>query len=176
MPAPSFESMLTGGHPNSLGRTPEVVEQVLGDAARLPELFDCYESADDVVRLRTANALKRIARARPDWLLPYLDQLLGRISKIDQASRQWTLATIFQLLESGMNPAQKIRATDIMKVNLEHHHDWIVLNTTMETLASWALHDPDLKAWLFPRLRRLAKDKRGSVCRKAVKITALLNE
>ena len=31
MSAEAFESMLTGGHPNSLGRTLEVVERILGD-------------------------------------------------------------------------------------------------------------------------------------------------
>lgn len=35
----SFESMLSGGHPNSLGRTVEVVDMVLADRERLGELF-----------------------------------------------------------------------------------------------------------------------------------------
>lgn len=38
----SFEVMLTGGHPNSLGRTVAVVELVLADRGRLGELYDCY--------------------------------------------------------------------------------------------------------------------------------------
>ena len=37
-----FETMLSGGHPNSLGRTVEVVAAVLDDPARLDELFSCY--------------------------------------------------------------------------------------------------------------------------------------
>lgn len=176
MSEPDFESMLSGGHPNSLGRALEVVELVLADADRLQALFDCYASPDEVVRLRTSNALKRIARQRPQWLLPWLEQLLERVSKIDQASVQWTLATVFLLLESGMNAAQKNRASAIMQANLENIHDWIVLNTTMETLAKWALNDQQLKIWLLPRLQRLVNDNRGSVSRKAVKMTALLNE
>ncbi len=145
MAEPDLESMLTGGHPNSLGRTLEVVELVLADTGRLPALFDCYASADEVVRLRTSNALKRIARARPELLLPWLERLLEQVSKIDQASTQWTLATLFQLLESGMSPQQKARAIAILQANLANHHDWIVLNTTMETLAKWALNDLPLK-------------------------------
>ncbi|MCP4391406.1 MAG: hypothetical protein GY802_24145 [Gammaproteobacteria bacterium] len=176
MPEAGFESMLTGGHPNSLGRTLEVVELVLADAERLGALFDCYASTDEVVRLRTSNALKRIARERPEWLLPWLDRLLDQVAKIDQASAQWTLATLFQLLELGMNPRQKVRAIAIMQANLANSHDWIVLNTTMGTLANWGLKAPQLKTWLLPHLQRLATDKRGSVCRKAVKMTALLNE
>ena len=59
----SFEQMLTGGHPNSLGRTIEVVEIVLADRERLEELYRCYFSNDEVVRLRTSNGMKRVAKA-----------------------------------------------------------------------------------------------------------------
>lgn len=172
----ALESMLSGGHPNSLGRTLEVVARVLAAPERLPDLFDCYTSPDEVVRMRVSNALKRISGEQPELLLPWLDHLLGQVSKIEQASAQWTLATIFEKLEFGMSPGQKSGATAVMQANLENCHDWIVLNTTMETLASWARNDARLKTWLLPRLQRLATDKRGSVSRKAVKMTALLNE
>ena len=42
----NFEEMLTGGHPNSLGRTKEVVEIVLADHSRFEELYRCYTSVD----------------------------------------------------------------------------------------------------------------------------------
>ena len=32
-----FEQMLTGGHPNSLGRTGEVVDSILAEPARLAQ-------------------------------------------------------------------------------------------------------------------------------------------
>ena len=61
-----------------------------------------------------------------------------------------------------------------MQRNLEQHQDWIVLNTTMDTLAQWAEQDSDLRSWLLPQLQKLQHDKRGSVVRKAVKISARL--
>jgi|GEM_PF-4906833 len=42
MPNETFETMLTGGHHNSLGRTEEVVDLVLADETRLEELYNCY--------------------------------------------------------------------------------------------------------------------------------------
>jgi hypothetical protein len=39
MTSESFEEMLTGGHPNSLGRTIEVVDIVLSNPARLSDLY-----------------------------------------------------------------------------------------------------------------------------------------
>ncbi len=174
MAAPDFETMLRGGHPNSLGRTVEVVEMVLANEQWLPLLFDCYRSDDPVVRLRTSNALKRVTREQPAWLLPFVDRLLDEIAAIDQDSTRWTLANLFQLLATRMSPAQRRRATAVMQHNLDTCHDWIVLNRTMETLGEWARDDARLERWLQPRLERLTGDTRKSVARKAVRTMAAL--
>jgi hypothetical protein len=90
-----FEQQLTGGHPNSLGNTIQVVEQVMNDKKKLNDLFACYESKDEVVRLRVSNAIKRICKEKPQWVAAYLDILINDVSKIDQASTKWTLSTLF---------------------------------------------------------------------------------
>ena len=64
----SFEQPLKGGHPNSLVNTLEVVDAVLGNTDKMEDLFLCYQSDDETVRLRTSNAFKRIFRAKPDLL------------------------------------------------------------------------------------------------------------
>ncbi|MCI4671267.1 MAG: hypothetical protein MRZ79_24215 [Bacteroidia bacterium] len=165
----SFEEMLTGGHPNSLGRTVEVVELVLENDNLFTELFNCYFSKDEVVRLRVSNAMKRLAKERKDLLLPYIDRFIGEISHIDQASTQWTLSQLFLLLEKDLSENQRQNALGIMKRNLEIHQDWIVLSQTMETLGKWAAKDSDLGLWLLPHLDRLELDERKSVSKKASK-------
>ena len=67
MPVSRFESPLTGGHPNSLGNTVSVVDEVLADRALLAELVACYRSEDAVVRLRVSSAVKRVAQQQPEW-------------------------------------------------------------------------------------------------------------
>ena len=161
--------MLTGGHPNSLGRTVEVVELVLADQAQLGELYACYRSEDEVVRLRTSNALKRISREKPEWLVPLIDDFLTEIAALDQASAQWTLADLFQTLAPLMSEAQRGQAEAVLKRNLANHNDWIVLNQTMKTLGIWAKKDDELKHWLVPHLERLSGDGRKSVAKTAVK-------
>lgn len=165
----SFEEMLTGGHPNSLGRTVEVVAQVLAAPDRFSELFDCYASRDDVVRLRTSSAMKRIERERHDLLVPYIDRFIEEIGDLDQASAQWTLAQLFDRLLPDLDAAQKRSATALMQRNLAQHDDWIVLNTTIETLSKWAKDDSALRAWLRPQLERLRMDRRKSVAKRAAK-------
>ncbi|MFN2197600.1 MAG: hypothetical protein ACK2UW_15890 [Anaerolineales bacterium] len=167
MPPTDFETRLTGGHPNSLGRTLEVVELVLADRTRLEELYACYASPDAVVRMRTSNAFKRIARAHPDWLVPYIDRFLDEISVLDQASAQWTLAQLCAQLAPLMDPQQFGKAQQVLQRYLENQQDWIVLNMTMQTLGIWAAGDPALRAWLAPHLERLTQDPRKSVAKKA---------
>mgnify|MGYP001794427385 CR=1 FL=1 len=170
-----FELMLTGGHPNSLGRTIEVVDTVLADSKKLNELYNCYFSHDEVVRLRTSNALKRISKEQPGWLVPYLDRFINDISQIDQASTHWTLAKLFDTLAGEMNEAQRASATAVLKRNLANHTDWIVLNNTMQTLANWSKTDETLKAWLLPHLERLQEDSRKSVANRARKLLKTLS-
>ncbi|MCG8390531.1 MAG: hypothetical protein MJA30_33585 [Cytophagales bacterium] len=172
----NFEERLKGGHPNSLGNTIEVVEEVLDKNVLFDELFQCYFSHDEVVRLRTSNAIKRICKEEKKLLVPYIGQLLADISQIDQASTQWTLSQLFGLLEKDMSAAQIEQATEIMKANLKNHTDWIVLNTTMDTLGSWSKRDDELKSWLIPHLERLTTDGRKSVAKKAGKILEQLRK
>ena len=169
MAGETFESMLTGGHPNSLGRTFQVVQIVLNDKTRLEELYRCYSSNDEIVRLRTSSAVKRVTIEHPEWLEPYLDRFLREIAQINQASTQWTLALLFDMLSDRMTSAQRLQATDHLKNILATHTDWIVLSNTMKTLTKWAKKDESLKAWLQPHLMRLRQDDRKTVARNARK-------
>lgn len=162
--------MLTGGHPNSLGRTIEVVECVLASPDRFDELYRCYQSDDEVVRLRVSNAMRRVEAERHDLLVPYIDCFIEEIGELDQPSAQWTLAKLFEALEPDMSVRQKASATQIMKRNLAENDDWIVLNNTMEALFKWSRDDEELALWLRPHLERLTTDPRKSVAKRAEKL------
>jgi len=166
----NFETQLSGGHPNSLGNTVAVVDTVLANHECFDELFHCYFSDDEVVRLRVSNAMKRICKVEKQLLLPYINRFLNEIATIDQASTQWTLSQLFLQLEKELTEDQKQQAQNIMKNNLAHHNDWIVLCQTMETLGKWAKTDPSLREWLHLQLTRLKGDVRNSVSKKAAKV------
>jgi len=167
--AEAFETMLTGGHPNSLGRTIEVVDLILADHARFEELYCCYRSHDEVVRLRVSNAMRRVEAVEHHLLVPYIDRFIEEIGELDQPSAQWTLAKLFEALEPDMTAKQRSAALAIMQRNLAEHDDWIVLNNTMEALFNWSRDDQTLADWLAPHLRRLANDSRKSVAKRANK-------
>ena len=81
-----FEIMLSGGHPNSLGRTLEVVDIILNDEGSLDYLFECYLSDDATVKLRVSNAFKRIFRQNPNWFVGYVDKFQSLIPTLNQPS------------------------------------------------------------------------------------------
>ncbi len=167
--AESFEEMLSGGHHNSLGRTIEVVDLVLADRTKFEDLFQCYFSEDELVRLRVSNGVRRVCKEQPEWVVPYIDRLTDEIALIDQASTQWTLAILFDMLKKWLTAEQREKALQIMKNNLAAHNDWIVLNNSMETLGKWSKKDESLQAWLIPHLERVQGDTRKSVSGRAKK-------
>ena len=170
-----FAAMLAGGHPNSLGRTVEVVDAVLAAPGRFGELFDCYADPDPVVRLRVSNAMKRIAAARADLLMPWIDRFLAEVGALEQASAQWTLAQISARLWDDLDDRQRADAVALVRRNLDAWDDWIVLNASMDMLGERAAGDDALRAWLRPVLDRLAADGRKSVAGRARRWQARLD-
>ncbi len=119
--------------------------------------------------------MKRVCKYDKTILVPYIDRFLTEIAAIDQASTQWTLANPFRLLQKEMTETQIVSAKEIMKDNSANHNDWIVLDSSMDTLGKWSKKDTELKSCIAPYLKRLSKDSRKSVAGRANKIPSLLD-
>lgn len=167
----SYEEQLTGGHPNSLGNTIAVVDHVLAHHT-FDELLACYDSDNEVVRLRVSNAVKRVYQVKPEWVEAHIDTFLNKISKINQPSTWWTMSQLFLWMSDKMSANQLTEAKEIVKNYLDTTHDWIVENTAMDVLAKWGKDDQELKQWLHPRLEKYAKSSRKSVASRAKKLLA----
>lgn len=163
----TYESALTGGHRNSLGNTVAVVEDVLAQPSNFEELFNCYFSNNEVVRLRTSNAIMRLAKTQRSLLIPYLDRFLTDVTVINQASTQWTLAQLFLLYHEELNPKQREQAKVYLCQLVEEREDWIVLVRSMQALGLWAKEDSELAHSLKPHALRHANDQRKTVAKAA---------
>lgn len=129
-----FAYLLTeGGKSNSLGRVNEVIENVLHDQSRLEELYTCLFDKDAWVRMRAADAIEKICRQHPDWLVPYIDRLHTNFAPHTQPSIQWHMAQIYR--EVDLTEEQRDRVitwlSDLLKTT---NVDWIVSANAMETL------------------------------------------
>ncbi len=165
--------MLTGGHPNSLGSTPDVINVVLRDRGRLEELFDCLGSDDEVVRMRAGDALEKICREKPEWFGSYIDRLLAEVAAIDQPSVQWHLAQMLQRVT--LDSAQRRRAIAWLWGTFDRTNDWIVIGDVLTALVFFSKVSPSVRRRLPDALRETQQDPRKAVSRRATKLLAELN-
>lgn len=170
----TFEQMLTGGHPNSLGRTGEVVGIVFGNRRKLRELFECLGSEDEIVRMRAGDALEKVCRQRPDWFKPYVERLLTEVAVIDQPSVQWHLAQM--LTEVDLDPSERRRAIAWLWRTFDRTDDWIVTSEVLTALTFFARVSPAVRKRLPGALCQTQRDRRPAVARRATKLLAEVDE
>lgn len=73
---------LAGGNLRSDGQASEVADLVLQNPQLFDDLYEGLFVEDDVVRGRTAHALERISRSKPERLAAHMQQLIG-VAKSD---------------------------------------------------------------------------------------------
>jgi len=161
--------MLSGGNPRKFERVDEVIELVLNNQSRLPELFKCLFSLDEIVRMRAGDGLEKICRQQPDWFKSFIDRLFDEVSKIDQSSVQWHLAQMLGEIE--LTPDQKQKAIKLLKARVSSLDvDWIVAANTMETLAQFVRHGAMPAQDLKPILKKQQGHHSKAVGRRATKL------
>ena len=169
-----YEGLLSGGHPNSLGNTVEVVTAVGSNPDLLAELIQTYGSDDPVVRLRVSSALKRVAHDHPVMVHAALASIMAWVKQIDQPSAWWSLSQLFHALKELLSEGERAEALELMKAVLTSHDDWIVINQTMGTLGEWARSDDELRRWLLPVLEHFTHESRISISKRARRYLDLL--
>lgn len=167
--------MLTvGGKTNSLGRAREVIEIVLKDKSRLDELYDCLSHEDAWVRMRAADALEKVCRQHPDWLIPYVDRLQKDFSASEQPSIQWHLAEIY--IQVKLTESQKKTAMNWLSDLLSSKDvDWIVAANSMKALAYFNKNGDFPTDKLLPLLKVQQKHKSNAVVKRANKLLSELS-
>ena len=90
---------LTGGDRRSIGRSPEVVRQVLRQPRLVRGLVAGLRHDDPVVRLRAADALEKVSRRHPEWLRPFRRQLLRLAAESREPEIRWHLAQLLPWID-----------------------------------------------------------------------------
>jgi len=73
---------LKGGDLRSIGRTDEVVEEILQNPCLFSDVFEGMLYDDPIVRMRSADALEKVSKIHPEFLQPFKNRLINEISKI----------------------------------------------------------------------------------------------
>jgi hypothetical protein len=143
---------LTGGDMRSIGRSNEVVAEVLANPALFETLFNGMLADDPLVRMRAADAVEKITARQPELLTPYKDRLLEEVSQSEQQEVRWHVAQLLPRLT--LTPVERQEALAILETYLEDKSK-IVKTFAMQTLADLAEQDPTLRPAIIARLETL---------------------
>jgi HEAT repeat protein len=128
---------LTGGDLRSDGYADEVADVVLAHPDLLDLLLEGLDSEIDVVRGRTAHALERISRTRPDLLSEHLPRLLLAAGDALPMAR-WHVAMILANLALEVPP-------DVVQATLLE-----MLSDGSVFVKSWAISSLTILAQVHP--------------------------
>jgi hypothetical protein len=148
----SVLNKLIGGNRGSIGRSNEVVANVLARPSLFPELFAGFSNDDPVIRMRAADSIEKIAKQRPDLLQPYKRKLLAIAGSSDQQEIRWHAALMLPRL--ALNAKERTVVLDILFDYLRDKSS-IVKTFAMQALWDLAKADPKLKAQIIPLIEEL---------------------
>ena len=159
---------LEGGDLRSIGRSNEVVAQVIADPALIDGLFEGLFHEDARVRARAADALEKISIKQPQWLKKYRVRLLRDVTLIDQKEVRWHLAQILGRLQ--LTARQRERAVKILRRYLTDSDSQIVRVSALQALADLAKHDQTLQPCVSVLLQQSLKSGSPSLQARARKL------
>lgn len=131
----------------SIGRSNEVVAEVLSNPALFGVVFSGLSADDPLIRMRSADAVEKITAKRPELLRPYKNKLILDVAATEQKEVRWHVAQMLPRLE--LNEEDRKRVLRILLGYLNDSSS-IVRTFTMQALADVGRDS----AALLPRVRR----------------------
>lgn len=164
---------LAGGDRRSIGRSNEVVAEVLVRPALFRVLVEGLTSEDPIVSMRAADAIEKITVRRPDVLRPHKSVLLEISGRTLQQEVRWHMALLFPRMK--LSAKERAVAVDIL---LEYLRDKssIVKTCAMQGLAGLAAQDAALKETILPLLKKLTEVGTPAMRARGRKLLASLAE
>jgi hypothetical protein len=157
---------LSGGTKRSLGRTNQIVAEILKNTRAFPHLISGLWHQDPVIRMRAADAIEKITLQRHTLLRPSKKKILILAAGSGAASVQqevrWHLALLLPRLE--LTPTERALAIDILFGYLDGR-SIIVKTHALQSLADLAATDSNLRLRLLPILDATAET--GSAAQRA---------
>ena len=162
---------LSGGDRRSIGRSSEVVAEVLEDISLFSAVFEGILSPDPIIRMRAADVAEKVSAVHPECLQPFKEKLLGPVAAVDQQEVRWHVAQMVPRLE--LSEGERVKAVAILLGYLEDRSQ-IVKTFAIQALADLAVGDAALGHRLVPLLQGLADGGSPAVKNRARRLLANL--
>lgn len=153
---------LAGTDRRSIGRSNEVVSQILDHRAPFAALIRGMIHDDPVIRMRCADAAEKVSARHPEYLQPHARTLIDVIAKCEQQEVRWHVAQMLPRLE--LAPAKRKKAYTILEAYLRDESR-IVKTFAMQALVDLAENDAPQRARVRRRIETLMRT--GSPAMKA---------
>ncbi len=164
---------LKGGDLRSIGRSEEVVQDILQNPDLFSEVFEGMLNDDPIVRMRSADAVEKVSLKHPEYLHPYKRVLIEEIAKIEQQEVKWHVAQMLPRL--NLNSKERPVVFDILLKYLDDRSR-IVKTFSMQALADLAEKDITLRPKVIQILEDLIRTGSPAMKSRGKKlITKLLN-
>lgn len=145
---------LEGGDRRSIGKSEEVVANVLKN----PDLFGILTaglSADDaILRMRAADAMEKVSLIHPEYLHQHKKFLIQQAAQSDQKEVRWHLAQMLPRLK-----LDRVEKQQVIGILLTYFSDSssILKTHSMQALADIARQTPELRQPVLRHLKELTR-------------------
>ena len=151
----------------SIGRSNEVVADVLENPALFTEVFNGILSDDPLIRMRSADAVEKISAKHPEYLQDYKRTLIYKMAKINQQEIRWHVAQMLPRLF-----LTKKESEVVVKILMNYLLDKssIVRTFSMQALADIAAKHESLRPQVARLLKMLTKTGTPAMQRRGLKL------
>lgn len=159
---------LKGGDLRSIGKSNEVVQDILKTPSLFEEVFKGLLADDPVIRMRSADVIEKVSKVHPEYLQPYKDRLIKEVSEVNQQEVRWHLAQMFSYLELDREEITIVANILSLWINLENSK--IVIVNSIQTLAEFAKKDKSIRPMVLRKLENIIKNSSPSVASRGNKL------
>jgi hypothetical protein len=145
---------LAGGDRRSIGKSNEVVADVMRDPSLFGIVFAGMLSDDPLIRMRSADAIEKITAKHPEYLQPYKEKLIKQVAKSEQQEVRWHVAQMIPRLD--LTKEERAIVLEILDDYLNDKSN-IVKTFSMQALADLAEQDTNLRVRVIPLLEELTR-------------------
>lgn len=152
----SILEKIAGGDRRSIGRSNQVVREVLAKPELFSQLFTGLRHKNYLICMRAADAIEKITLKNPALLQPYKRQLLEIACQTNESDKEfrWHMAQLLPRLE--LSAAQRAVVLDILFDYLRDPSS-IVRTFAMQAITDLAANDKALAAKVLPMIQELTE-------------------
>ncbi len=144
---------LLGGDRRSIGRSDEVVMDIIDDPSLFDEVFYGMTYADRLIRMRCSDVIEKVCRLHPAYLQPYAEPLIKVVARVSQKEVRWHVALLLSRLELEGEDLEEIVA--LLLTWAEDGESRIAQVNAIQALADLAGEDPRFRSQVIDALEDL---------------------